>query len=164
VKPKWLDEEEDRAWRSWLLMNARLRAQIARDLLTDSSMSWADYEVLVHISEAPDRRMRMSELALRLDWSKSRLSHQIARMEARGLLERQECPSDLRGAFAALTADGLAEISRAAPAHVASVRRHLIDVLDKDDLATMTELAERVLQHLGGESVCTEAAAELGSI
>jgi DNA-binding MarR family transcriptional regulator len=106
-------------------MSERVRSQIARDLLVDSSLSDADYMVLVHLSEAEDRRVRMTDLADRLNWSKSRLSHQLARMQARGLVEREECPSDARGAFAVLGAGGLAEIERAAPKHVVSVRRHL---------------------------------------
>ena len=148
AEPQWLDESESRAWRSWLTMNNRLRERIARDLYDDSGLSWADYEVLVHLSEEDGHRVRMSELAERLDWSKSRLSHQVARMEARGLVSREECPSDARGAFAALQEDGLAEIRRAAPAHVASVRRHFIDVLGDDELERLSDLADAVLDHL----------------
>ncbi len=155
----WLTAEEDRAWRSWLAMNERLRAQIARDLLVDSRLSDPDYMVLVHLSEADDHRVRMSDLAARLNWSKSRLSHQMARMQARGLVDREECPSDGRGAFAVLQACGLAEIERAAPKHLASVRRHLIDLFDAEELAQLTAICERVVAHLSGESACQEAQA-----
>ena len=149
VEPtRWLTPDEDRAWRAWLAMNERLRAQVARDLLVDSGLSDADYMVLVHLSEADAERMRMNDLAARLNWSKSRLSHQLARMQARGLVERAECPSDARGAFAVLGPAGLAEIERAAPRHVASVRRHLIDVLDAEQLAQLAAIAERVVEHL----------------
>jgi DNA-binding MarR family transcriptional regulator len=138
-------------------MTERLRSQIARDLLSDSALSDADYMVLVHLSEAEDRRVRMTDLAARLNWSKSRLSHQLARMQARGLVEREECPSDARGAYAVLGSCGLAEIERAAPKHVASVRRHLIDVLDQEQLAQLAGIAERVVEHLGGQSACATA-------
>jgi DNA-binding MarR family transcriptional regulator len=154
-----LDEDEMRAWRGWLVMSDRLRSQIARDLQSDSGLSDADYMVLVELSEAADHRVRMTDLAARLDWSKSRLSHQVGRMEARGLLRREECPSDGRGAFAVLDDRGLAEIQEAAPMHVASVRRHLIDLLDPDEVRELAKIAGKVLEHLRGESVCQEAMA-----
>ena len=139
-----------------------LRSQIARDLLVDSSLSDPDYMVLVHLSEADDRRVRMSDLAERLNWSKSRLSHQLARMQARGLVEREECPSDARGAFAVLGACGLAEIERAAPKHLASVRRHLIDILDADQLAQLATIAEQVVDHLRNQGACAGPAEDSG--
>ena len=157
---RWLSAEENRVWRAWLAMTERLRAQIARDLLVESGLSDADFVVLVHLSEAADQRIRMNDLAARLDWSKSRLSHQLARMQARGLVERAECPSDARGAFAVLAPAGLAEIERAAPMHVESVRRHLIDVLDADQLKQLGAIAERLVDHLRGESVCSALAQE----
>jgi DNA-binding MarR family transcriptional regulator len=153
----WLTAAEDRAWRAWLAMAERLRSQIGRDLQADSGLSDADYMVLVHLSEAADQRMRMSDLATCLNWSKSRLSHQLARMQARGLVQRDECPSDARGAFAVLAPGGLAEIERAAPQHVASVRRHFIDVLDDAQLEQLAVIGERVVAHLRGQSVCQEA-------
>jgi DNA-binding MarR family transcriptional regulator len=137
-------------------MSEHLRAQIARDLLVDSGLSDADYMVLVHLSEADSGRVRMNDLAARLSWSKSRLSHQLARMQARGLVEREECPSDARGAYAALGGRGLAAIERAAPKHLASVRRHLIDVLDAEQLNQLWAIAELVTRHLRAQSACTE--------
>jgi len=157
---RWLTEEEGRAWRAWMAMTERLRAQVARDLLVDSGLSDADFVVLVHLSEAPDHRIRMNDLAARLDWSKSRLSHQLARMQARGLVQRAECPSDARGALAVLAPAGLAEIERAAPMHVESVRRHFIEVLDAEQLMQLATIAERVVEHLRGESVCSAVAQE----
>jgi DNA-binding MarR family transcriptional regulator len=154
-----LDEDEMRAWRGWMVMSDRLRSQIARDLQTDSGLSDADYMVLVELSEAADHRVRMTDLADRLDWSKSRLSHQVGRMEARGLLRREECASDGRGAFAVLADCGLGEIQQAAPSHVASVRRHLIDLLNRDEVLQLGKIAGKVLEHLRGESVCQEALA-----
>jgi DNA-binding MarR family transcriptional regulator len=160
---RWLTPSEDRAWRAWLAMAERLRAQIARDLLADSGLSDPDYMVLVHLSEAEGRRVRMNDLAARLNWSKSRLSHQLARMQARGLVQREECPSDARGAFAVLGAGGLAEIERAAPRHVASVRRHLIDVLDAEQLSQLAAIAELVVGHLRTQSACTTSLEESGA-
>ncbi len=157
---RWLTPSEDRAWRAWLAMTERLRAQIARDLLVDSGLSDPDYLVLVHLSEAQGRRVRMNDLAARLDWSKSRLSHQLARMQARGLVQREECPSDARGAFAVLGSCGLAAIERAAPNHVASVRRHLMDVLDAEQLSQLSTIAELVVGHLRSQSACTGALEE----
>ena len=159
---RWLSADEDRAWRGWLTMVERLRSQIARDLQVECGLSDPDYMVLVHLSEAEDHRIRMQELATRLNWSKSRLSHQLDRMQARGLVRREHCPSDARGTFAALEPAGWAEIRRAAPKHVASVRRHLIDVLDTEQLESLTGITDTVIAHLGGESACTEARAALG--
>lgn len=138
-------------------MADRLHSQLASDLLAESGLSYADYQILVHLSEAADRRVRMSDLAVRLDWSKSRVSHQVARMEARGLVRKEECPSDARGAFAVLTEAGMDQIRSAAPGHVDSVRRHFIDLLDPADLEALTAIARRVLEHLRTQSSCTAA-------
>ncbi|MHB1536278.1 MAG: MarR family winged helix-turn-helix transcriptional regulator [Acidimicrobiales bacterium] len=147
TETRWLEPEEQRAWRAWLAMSELLRSQIGRDLQAEAGLSEPDLAVLVHLSESPDHQMRMTDLAERLRWSKSRLSHQVGRMEARGLLRREGCPSDARGSFAMLTSGGVEEIRRAAPAHVASVRRHLIDVLDAGQLEQLTLIAERLAEH-----------------
>lgn len=154
ARTRWLSDEEDRAWRGWLAMTDRLHSQLASDLLAESGLSYADYQILVHLSEAENRTVRMSDLAARLDWSKSRVSHQVSRMEARGLVSRQECSSDARGAFAVLTDTGMEQIRSAAPGHVESVRRHFIDLLDPEKLATLSEISRRVLDHLRSESAC----------
>lgn len=148
--PGWLKPLEARAWRGWLATNDLLRAQMARDLAQDSGLSDADYVVLVYLSETPGNRIRMSELASALRWSKSRLSHQITRMENRGLVARQECPSDARGSFAGLTETGLAEIIRAAPSHVAGVRRNFIDLLSEQQLEALSEITDVITNHLLG--------------
>jgi DNA-binding MarR family transcriptional regulator len=160
--PRWLDAGEDRTWRGWLAMTEHLRGVIAHDLLVDSGLSEPDYLVLVHLSEAEGRRVRMHDLATRLNWSRSRLSHQLARMQARGLVDREECPSDARGAFAVLSAGGWAEIEKAAPMHVASVRRHLIDLLDREQLDQLADIAERVVGHLREEPACAAAISATG--
>jgi len=145
---RWLDEREQRAWRGLMNLQAQLGAHLRRSLVRDSGLSDADYEVLVHLSEAPDDRLRIFELVRALQWEKSRLSHQLRRMEQRGLLERSECPTDGRGAFVSLTPEGRASIVAAAPRHVAEVRRHFVDVLTPDQLDAMAEISDAVLTSL----------------
>lgn len=147
-EPRWLDPDENRAWRGYLLMTRLLFAELSRGLSRDAGMSPADYEVLVQLSEAPDHRLRMYELASRLLWEKSRLSHQVTRMQQRGLVERQECRSDARGSFVVLTPEGLDAITAAAPAHVADVRKHFIDRLTTEQVKTLAEISEAVVDHL----------------
>lgn len=129
-------------------MRRLLDAQINRELERDSGLSEPDYDVLSNLSEQPDRRMRARELGARLQWSSSRLTHHIGRMERRGLVRREECADDARGAVVALTEAGLASIESAAPAHVASVRRHFIDLLTDDELAALRSISDTVLEHL----------------
>jgi DNA-binding MarR family transcriptional regulator len=145
---QWLDDEEYAAWRGWLRLAARVHAALGRDLLRDHGLSEPEYAVLVHLSESPDHRVRMSDLALGLDWSKSRLSHLVGRMEQRGLVHRRDCVEDGRGSFAALTETGMAEITRAAPAHVASVRRHFFDHLDREQVRQLAALTTEVMARL----------------
>jgi len=149
---RWLTEEEQRAWRGLLQMTSQLNARMNRQLLQEYGVSLADYEVLVVLSEAPEGQRRVFEIADALAWEQSRVSHQLARMQRRGLIARQDCPSDARGAFAVITAAGRAAIERAAPAHVETVRRLVFDDLPPDQLATLTELTGRVLDHLHGPS------------
>ena len=113
---RWLTEDEQRAWRGLVRMTSQLNARMNRQLLQEYGVSLADYEVLVVLSEAADGRCRVFELASALAWEQSRVSHQLARMQRRGLVAREECPSDARGAFAVLTGTGRAAIERAAPA------------------------------------------------
>ena len=152
--PNWLDETEARAWRGYLRMRTMLDAELARELARDSGLSMADYEVLVHLSEfGPDlggHRLRMNELGARMLWSKSRLSHQVSRMEQRGLVRRENCPSDARGAFVRLTSQGLEAIEAAAPAHVVTVRQHLIDLLTREQIETLGDITDAVLDQLTG--------------
>ena len=129
-------------------MQTLLPARLARDLAHDSGLSDPDYDVLSTISEKPERRWQLRELAAKMLWSRSRLSHHIARMQERGLVTREDDPDDRRGCMIVLTEHGLATLQAAAPAHVASVRRHLIDQLDPDELATLTRIAERVTSNL----------------
>ena len=149
TEPRWLDETEERAWRALIQMSWLLDAAISRDLSQQAGLSHADYYVLARLSESPHHRMRMSELAAGINWSKSRLSHQIGRMEQRGLVCRQGCPSDARGTYAIITPAGLQAIEEAAPGHVDSIRRHLVDQLSRQQLDALAEVAERVVDHRG---------------
>jgi DNA-binding MarR family transcriptional regulator len=125
---RWLSEEEQQAWRAALQTHLLLFRQLDRDLHADG-LSHHDYEILVCLSEASDHRVRMTELADMTSQSRSRLSHQITRMQGRGLVQREECEGDKRGTWAVLSDEGMATIVRAAPRHVESVRRHFIDRL-----------------------------------
>jgi DNA-binding MarR family transcriptional regulator len=148
TSPLWLDPQEARAWRGYTRMRVQLQARLDRDLGRHSGLSDPDYGILVHLSEAPDGRLRPYQLAEALQWEKSRLSHQLTRMARRGLVVREECPTDARGAFVVLTSAGRDAIEAAAPAHVEDVRRYLIDVLDPRQLAALADIAETVLAHL----------------
>lgn len=148
----WLDEREHRAWRGYLRANTLLSARLNRELQRHAELSNADYEVLVNLSEAADRRLRPFELGEAMQWEKSRLSHHLKRMEARGLVVREECPSDARGAFVVVTDAGMAAITAAAPLHVDEVRRSFIDVLTSEQLDALIEISDAVLTALDGES------------
>ncbi|MDN5749464.1 MAG: MarR family transcriptional regulator [Pseudonocardia sp.] len=129
-------------------MQAQLQAQLNRELQADSGMSLADFDVLVALTDRADVQMRVRELAEALQWEKSRLSHHLARMERRGLVERRDCPDDARGAFVILTADGRRAIERAAPAHVDAVRSLVFDGLDPEQVDTLACIAETVLSRI----------------
>ncbi|MBN3931514.1 MarR family transcriptional regulator [Streptomyces verrucosisporus] len=130
---RWLSEEEQRAWRVHLDVNRLLTHQLERDL-QPFGLTMNDYEILVNLSESDGHRMRMSDLAAATLQSKSRLSHQITRMEKAGLVRRENCESDRRGLFAVLTEHGWRTMREVAPHHVASVRRHFIDLLTPEAL------------------------------
>ncbi len=148
AKTRWLNERELRAWRGYRRMRTLLDLELQRDLMRDSGLSEPDYDVLSNLSEAPGQRMRLTELAAWMLWSKSRLSHHITRMQQRGLVDREECPGDARGSVLVLTPAGLAAIREAAPRHVASVRKHMIDLLTPDELAALDALSHRVAERL----------------
>lgn len=145
---RWLSKEEQESWRAWLNATLLLTNQLNRDLQASHGITLADYEILVHLSESPDRRMRMSELADRVLSSRSRLSHQIDRMERNGLVEREHCTDDRRGAFAVLTDKGWSTLVSAAPDHVESVRDHLVDALPAEDFAALGDACRRIATRL----------------
>jgi len=127
----WLDADEQVAWRGILAGSVRLVDQLDRDLRTAHGLSLADYEILVHLSEAPDGRLRMAELAEAALLSRSRLTHRVDRLVAADLVRREPCPTDKRGWFAVLTPAGRGRLVAAAPTHVAGVREYLVDRVDR---------------------------------
>ena len=143
----WLAPDEQEAWRAYLATSKLLFRQLDRDL-NPFGLSGNDYEILVVLSEAPEHRLRMTDLADATAQSRSRLSHQITRMEAAGLVRRDTCPGDKRGLFAVLTDTGMATIERVAPNHVDSVRRHFISLLTAEQLAALREGYAAVTGHL----------------
>jgi DNA-binding MarR family transcriptional regulator len=150
-EPRWLDDAEARAWRGYMRMRTLLHAQIVRDLAREAGLSGPDYDVLTNVSEAEGRRSRLGDLAARMAWSRSRLSHHITRMERRGLVTREDCASDGRGAFVVLTDAGWRAVQAAAPGHVASVRRHFIDLLSREQLDALAEISQTVVRRLTDE-------------
>jgi DNA-binding MarR family transcriptional regulator len=147
---RWLTADEQRAWRSHLDVNRLLTYQLERDL-QPFGLTMNDYEILVNLSESAEHRMRMSDLAASTLQSKSRLSHQITRMEKAGLVRRESCESDKRGLFAVLTDEGWKTMRGVAPHHVASVRRHFIDRMSPQDLAHLDETLRPVAEKLRSE-------------
>src|SRR4051794_958070 len=115
---RWLTDKQQRVWRSWLATTAQLPAALHRELQADAGLSLPDFDVLVQLTEAADGRVRITDLARALMWERSRVSHHLTRMERRGLVRREECHDDRRGAFVVLTSEGRAAIDGAAPAHV----------------------------------------------
>jgi len=142
---KWLDEDEERAWRAFRRAVIAVQEGTARDL-ADVGLSEADYEVLSTLSESPEHTRTLRDQAAKMAWSRSRLSRHASRLEARGLIARAADPADGRGCLLVLTEHGLEVLQDAAPAHLASVRRHFIDRLDQSDLAALERIADKVLQ------------------
>lgn len=144
---RWLAPDQQRAWRAHLATSKLLARQLDRELQS-LGLSLNDYEILVALSEAPRRRLRMTELADATAQSRSRLSHQVTRLTANGLVRRDTCPGDRRGLYAVLTDQGLATIRSAAPRHVDGVRRHFVDRLTAQQLAAIRDGYGAVLEHL----------------
>lgn len=147
--PRWLDDEEQRAWRAYLEATHRLFTCLDEHMKRDAALAQDDYEILVRLSEAPDDRLRMSELAATTVFSRSRLSHAVDRLEAGGLVQRETCESDRRGTFAVLTPRGRRTIESAAPGHVALVREHLFDRLTATEVRAMQRIFDKVRSSLG---------------
>ncbi|MBB6344111.1 MarR family winged helix-turn-helix transcriptional regulator [Nonomuraea muscovyensis] len=145
---RWLDETEMAAWRAFLSTSHLLERRIEEQLKTAAGLTHAQYEILVRLSGAPGRRMRMTELARGVVASKSALTYQITQLEKAGLVERTTCPSDDRGVLAVLTEEGMRCLERVAPGHLEVVRRYLIDRLSRDELEVVTAAMRRTEEAL----------------
>lgn len=156
AEPRWLDEREQRAWRAYLNGNRLLTAQLDRELQQASGIPHAYYEILVRLSEAPERTLRMSDLASASVSSRSRLSHAVARLEEAGWVRRDSCPTDRRGALAVLTDEGFAQLAAAAPGHVEGVRRHLFDQLTPEQVEQLRAIFEAVGEGLLRQPAATD--------
>ena len=141
---RWLTAEEQRAWRALLEATQILMDHLDRGLQQDAELSQADYEIFVRLSEAPERRMRMSELADRTLFSRSRLSHAVGRMERAGWIRREHCPQDRRGTFAVLTDEGYAVLEAAAPQHVTAVRTTVFDRITPAQVGQLERIASAI--------------------
>jgi len=149
LEPRWLTDRELRAWVAFLDLWRQLSAGLERQF-EGANVSGADYQVLAPLSGATDGRMRPRDLAVAMGWDRSRLAHQLRRMEQRGLVAREECAEDRRGTVIWLTDAGLEALRRAAPGHVEWVRTHFIDLLSPEELDTLTSLSKRIISNLEG--------------
>ncbi len=138
--PRWLTDEEQHTWRAYLHATTLLEDHLDRQLQRDAGMPHIYYGLLVQLSQAPRRRMRMTELARNAKITRSRLSHAIARLEKNGWVRREECPSDKRGQNAVLTDDGYAMLRRSAPGHVEAVRQAMFDRLTPEQVSSLGEI------------------------
>lgn len=145
---QWLDDGERKAWRGFLTMHARLSARMNQGLQATAGLSLADYDVLVHLTDDPDGRRRSFELVQSLDWEKSRLSKQVSRMAARGLVEREECEEDRRGHYVVLTGAGRTAIENAAPCHVALVRELVFDGLSAKQVTALADITTTIVDRI----------------
>ena len=150
AKAKWLTPAEESAWRKYIVASRRLLEALDDDL-SANGLSHSDYEILVHLSDAEDRKLRMADLADKTILSRSRLSHRIKYMEGKGWVERQKCASDRRGTWAVMTPKGWNAIVKAAPDHVESVRKRFIDKISKADQANIANIFEKIEKNLRSE-------------
>lgn len=148
AEPRWLDASQQRDWRAYIDGTVRLLGIMDRDLKRRHNLSLPEYEILVRLSEAPEHRVRMAELAGSANHSRSRLSHAVTRLEARGLVRRASCAHDRRGVLAHLTDEGHAVLRRAARDHVAVVRDYLVDVVDPADFTAIGRAFRAVLDRI----------------
>lgn len=147
----WLDEDQLHAWKALIVLAQLLPSALDRQLQADSGLAHSDYAVLVTLSDEPDRRLRMSDLAALMDYSQSRLSHAMTRMEKAGWVRRVPCVEDKRVQYAVLTDNGQAVLTDAAPGHAAHVQRLVFDHLNATQVRQLGTIAERILKQLVGE-------------
>jgi DNA-binding MarR family transcriptional regulator len=147
----WLSDEEQDAWRGLQRMQLQLTGRLSRELSANGGLSYQDYAVLVVLTDRDDGRMRVLELGRELGWEKSRLSHHLQRMVGRGLVCRERCPSDQRGAFIVVSAEGRRALEASAPGHVAAVRRYFVDLLTPAQLRSLSAITGVVLDSLASQ-------------
>lgn len=147
-EPRWLDDREAEIWKTYRDLRRELQSAMDRQLDRDSGLSGAEYAVLAPLSESAEGVLRSRELGEVLGWERSRVSHQISRMEKRGLVAREPCADDARGSMIRVTTEGRASIEAAAPEHVETVRRYFFDPLTRDEVETLGVLLARVLDTL----------------
>ncbi|QFU88646.1 MarR family winged helix-turn-helix transcriptional regulator [Amycolatopsis sp. YIM 10] len=157
TEPRWLTDEEQRVWRSFSAAISMLRGHVETQLQQESGMPHTYYEVLVALSEAPDRTLRMSDLADVSRSSRSRLSHAVSRLEANGWVKRYSCATDKRGAWASLTPAGFAALEAAAPGHVEAVRQSLFDPLTPDQVRALGEISDAIVGKLAAPCAAAKA-------
>ncbi len=148
---KWLTKDQQVHWRAWITAANVLPELLSRELQEAFGLTITDYEILVRLSEAPDRQVRMSELANRTLLSRSRLSHQIDRLEQKGLVSRQVCKDDRRGQLCVMTTKGWDTLVSAAPMHVAGVRKHFVDQLTESEYEALGKALGKIANHLDVE-------------
>ncbi len=148
---KWLSKDQQVHWRSWITAASVLPELLSRELQESFGLTITDYEILVRLSEAPDKQVRMSELATKTLLSRSRLSHQIDRLENRGLVTRQVCADDRRGQLCVMTNKGWETLVAAAPLHVAGVRKHFVDQLSDSEYEALGKALGKIAKHLDAE-------------
>ncbi len=148
VDVRWLDATQQGAWRAFLDMHARLSARLNRDLQRTSGLTLSDYDILVHLTDVPDGRLRAFELGEALQWDKSRISKQVARLAARDLVAKEECEADRRGAYVVLTPAGRRAIEAAAPAHVELVHQLVFDGITPAQIRTWHAISREILSRL----------------
>ena len=151
---EWLTDDEQAAWRAYLLAFQLLWGDLDRQLQRDAGLAHSHYGILVALSEAPCHRLRMSDLAQLQRYSQSRLTHAIARLERDGYVVREQCPTDRRGQNAVLTPAGMKALEAAAPGHVAEVRAKVFDRLSDAQVAALRDVCENLLEGLDRPAVC----------
>ncbi|HEY0693523.1 MAG TPA: MarR family winged helix-turn-helix transcriptional regulator [Kribbella sp.] len=161
-EPRWLDAREAHLWQSYRDLYRELTGALEARLVRNSGLSGADYALLHPLSVSECGVLRTRDLGRSIDWERSRLSHQVSRMEKRGLVVREECESDARGSMIRLTDAGRAAIEAAAPDHVEAVRSFVFDVLSREDQDTLTSLLDRVLEGLAAKGCRQDAAKDAG--
>jgi DNA-binding MarR family transcriptional regulator len=146
----WLSVSEQTVWRSWLNLNAQLSAVLHRQLAEESGLTLSDFEVLVQLTDSVDGKVRVTDLSRALNWDRSRVSHHVTRMQSRGLVQREECADDRRGAFVAITSKGREALTFAAPGHARTVKDLVFADLTRAELEIVGSFIENVLSRLSG--------------